>query len=62
MARISAQVKSAVASVSTSGVLVTTMPRARAAGDVDVVVADGDVGDDLQVAARVDHRRGRSGR
>ena len=43
IARISAQVSSATASVSTSGVFVTTMPRAFAAGDVDVVVADRDV-------------------
>ena len=34
------------------------MPRARQAGDVDVVVADGDVGDDLQLRpAGIEHRR-----
>ena len=56
-ARISAHVKSATDSVSTSGVLVTMMPRDRACGDVDVVVADGHVRHDLQVAAGVDQRR-----
>ena len=56
IARISAHVKSATDSVSTSGVFVTTMPRDRAYGDVDVVVADGDVGDDLQPVGGVDER------
>ena len=56
IARISAHVKSATDSVSTSGVLVTTMPRDARVGDVDVVVADGDVRDDLQLRAGVDHR------
>ena len=33
------------------------MPRARQAGDIDVVVADGHVGHDLQLRARrVEHR------
>ena len=32
------------------------MPRERRVGDVDVVVADGDVGDDLQRRRRVEHR------
>ena len=49
IARIRPQVKSAHALVSTSGVLVTTTPRARQAGTIDVVVADRDVGHDLQL-------------
>ena len=55
IARISAHVKSATDSVSTSGVLVTidaARPRVR---DVDVVVTDGDVRDHLQLRGRVDH-------
>ena len=55
-ARISAHVSSAVASVRTSGVLVTTMPRDLTAGDVDVVVADRDVRDDLQLRRGIQHR------
>ena len=42
---------SAVASVSTPGVLVAITPRSTTFGDVDVVVPDGDVGDDLQLGA-----------
>ncbi len=49
--RISAIAMSAVASVSTPGVFVTITPRARAGGDVDVVVAHGDVRDDAQLRA-----------
>ena len=51
MSMISAHVRSAVASVSTSGVLVTTMPARAGRGHVDVVVADRDVGDHLQLGA-----------
>ena len=47
--RISAIVRSAVASSSTPGVLVTTTPRALGRLDVDVVVADRDVGDAAQL-------------
>ena len=50
--RISAQVKSATASVSTSGVLVHDHAAAARVGHVHVVVADGDVGDDLQLRRR----------
>ena len=47
---------SATESVRTSGVLVTDhAPLARVV-DIDVVVADGDVGDDLQLLRRVDGR------
>ena len=48
-ARISAMVMSAVSSVSTPGVLVTVMPRASAACDVDVVDAVAEIGDQLEV-------------
>ena len=48
IARISAHVKSATASVSTSGVFVTMMSRLRAKADVDVVVANRHVRDDLE--------------
>ena len=51
-ARIRLQVSSAVASVSTSGVFVTTTPRCPGCRDVDVVVADGDVRHDLQPIRR----------
>ena len=55
--KIRPQVSSATASVRTSGVFVTTMPRDLRGRDVDVVVADGDVRDDLQLARRVEHLR-----
>ncbi len=45
----SAKARSAVASVSASGVLPTGMPRARGRVDVDVVVADRVVGDHPQL-------------
>ena len=62
-ARISAIVMSAVSSVSTSGVLVTVMPRSLRAAEIDMVEAGAVVGDQLQpVAGMVDHCRGRSGR
>ena len=54
-ARISPHVSSAVASVRTSGVLVTTTPARLRRRHVDVVVADGDVRDDLQRRRRVEH-------
>ena len=47
--RISAKARSAVASVSTPGVLVHDDAAGRAGGDVDVVVADRDVRDDAQL-------------
>ena len=49
-ARISRNARSAVVSSSTPGVLHTAMPCARRGGDVDVVVADRDVGDDAAAA------------
>ena len=49
-ASISATASSAVAFVSTSGVFVTTTPRSRQAVDVDVVVADREVGDHAQAS------------
>jgi len=49
-ARISAMVMSAVSSVRTFGVLVTVMPRAWAATDVDIVDAIAEIGDQLQLA------------
>ena len=57
-ARIRRNARSAVVSSSTPGVLHTAMPRSAGGGDVDVVVADGDVGDHLHAAAgrgRVEH-------
>ena len=45
------QVRSAVASTSMSGVLVGATPCARDGGEVEVVVADGEVGNDLQPRA-----------
>ena len=50
----SANVRSAVASVSTSGVLPTGMPRRVARLEVDVVVADGVVGDRFQIGELAD--------
>ena len=44
--------RSAVASVSTPGVLVTSTPRSRAGGHVDVVEPDRDVGDHLEPRRR----------
>ena len=49
-----AKARSAVASVSTPGVLVSTTRRALAAGDVHVVEADGQVGDHAQVGGGVE--------
>ena len=54
-ASVSARASSAVASVRTPGVLVTTIAALAAGVEVDVVVADGEVGDDL--AARRPRRR-----
>ena len=49
---------SAVASVSTSGVLVATMPRRRSAGEIEMLVADRERGDDPQpVRQPLDQRR-----
>ena len=56
-ARISAMVMSAVSSVRTFGVLVTVMPRACAAVDVDIVDAVAEIGDQLQLAVGLlEHR------
>ena len=56
VAIISAKPKSAVVSVSTSGALVTSTPRAVQAGDVDVVVADRHAADRAQLRAGVEQR------
>ena len=52
-ARISAMVMSAVSSVRTPGVLVTVMPRSCAGVDIDIVDAVAEIGDQLEVAARL---------
>ena len=49
--RISAIVMSAVSSVRTPGVLVTVMPRRSARGDVDMVDAVAEIGDQLHLLA-----------
>jgi hypothetical protein len=46
---ISPTVSSATASLSTLGVLVTRMLRALGSGGVDAVVADAEIGDDLEL-------------
>ena len=50
-AKVRASANSAVASVSTPGVLVTITPRAPAGAEIDVVVPDGEVGDQAQRVA-----------
>ena len=61
-ARISAMVMSAVSSVSTAGVLVTVMPRLKRGGDVDMVEAVAEIGDQLEpLAGLAEHARRRCG-
>jgi hypothetical protein len=61
-AMISAMVMSAVSSVSTPGVLVTVMPRCHGRGDVDIVDAVAEIGDQLQLRPACDSRPSRCGR
>ena len=51
-------VMSAVSSVSTPGVLVTVMPRCSGGGDVDIVDAVAEIGDQLELLAGLAEHRG----
>ena len=51
-------VMSAVSSVRTPGVLVTVMPRLKRGGDVDIVDAVAEIGDQLELVAGLGEHRG----